>query len=376
MPRNRRMWRLWCEVTDDQYKHWWLVFSSRENPTIVSLLLVEIQELLNNVNSLSVAREFHYPESEQLLSDPRSESTFFNSGYHNQAFCIVTRCTKSYGYCRKRWKDHLLKKNFLLQFSTTQECGIFISKTWFQRQQGEQWKGNRWIRRLKHFTSNVESCWLVYSHSCMMDFLRTLFLQEWNLGLFLTRWNFKVWSFWNFLEFVRDCQGSKCAGLGLAHFFISFSLQFAVQLSVWHRSIGERLSGGPAVCASLHLILSQSWKVNLRNEVRPRTAALKITMQFFKEVEIANQLTNISLCDRFWGKISLISKCLMCWLLLHWESSSTCRHVSERERVSKERAQKNTTDSHEDDKIAHMIFENFRATGANEAVERLSDFSG
>ena len=36
--------------------------------------------------------------------------------------------------------------------------------------------------------------------------------------------------------------------------------QVGVQLTVWHRSIDERLPGGPAVSASSHLISSPRWK--------------------------------------------------------------------------------------------------------------------
>ena len=43
----------------------------------------------------------------------------------------------------------------------------------------------------------------------------------------------------------------------------------------------------------------------------------------------------------------------------------------EKEYVSKSSALKSTTDSYEGDKIAYMIYEHFRATGAYEAVQGL-----
>ena len=36
----------------------------------------------------------------------------------------------------------------------------------------------------------------------------------------------------------------------------------------------------------------QSWKLNFRTEVSMRTADLQVTMQWIKEIEVANQLTN------------------------------------------------------------------------------------
>ena len=47
--------------------------------------------------------------------------------------------------------------------------------------------------------------------------------------------------------------------------------------------------------------------------------------------------------------------------------------VSEKESVSKSNALKNTTDSHEGRQNAYIIYEHYRATGAFEAVQGLSD---
>ena len=43
----------------------------------------------------------------------------------------------------------------------------------------------------------------------------------------------------------------------------------------------------------------------------------------------------------------------------------------EKEYVSKSSVLKSTNDSYQGDKIAHMIYEHFRATGAYEAVQGL-----
>ena len=51
------------------------------------------------------------------------------------------------------------------------------------------------------------------------------------------------------------------------------------------------------------------------------------------------------------------------------------RHVRFRKRVSvEEQRAQSTTDSFEGDKIAYMIYEHFRATGAKKTVQGLSDF--
>ena len=87
-----------------------LSMHQERNPTTVSQLLAQIRELQKKVNSLSDAREYYDPEtanSEQLLSDPRSQSTLEHSESQNRAlprFWIAARYIECYGYCRKRFE--------------------------------------------------------------------------------------------------------------------------------------------------------------------------------------------------------------------------------------------------------------------------------
>ena len=69
-----------------------------------------------------------------------------------------------------------------------------------------------------------------------------------------------------------------------------------------------------------------------------------------------------------------LSICLMRWLCLHWKDFSTCIFTSAKEKVSKSSVLKKKKDRFlRGRQIAYMVYEHFRATGATEAVQGLSD---
>ena len=118
----------------------------------------------------------------------------------------------------------------------------------------------------------------------------------------------------------------------------------------------------------------QSWKVNIKTEVCSKTADLHLTMHWIKEIECAKSIdelmTSRSIVERtdfpdfdmLDAMIASASKKLL----------NTYIHFRKRVSVEEQRAQKY-------DRIlrgrqsAYKIYEHFRATGAHEAVQGLSD---
>ena len=85
-----------------------LSLRQERNPTTVSQLLTQIQDLQNKVNSLSDTREFFLRswDSEHLWSDPRSQSTLYFSDSQNHPlprFWIAAQYTEFNGTFRKRF---------------------------------------------------------------------------------------------------------------------------------------------------------------------------------------------------------------------------------------------------------------------------------
>ena len=113
----------------------------------------------------------------------------------------------------------------------------------------------------------------------------------------------------------------------------------------------------------------QSWKVNFKTEVCSETANPQLTLQWIKDVEVAKSIdvlmTSRSIVGRrdspdydiFDGMIASALKMLL------------DKHAHFRKRV---RAQKYER-FFRGRQIAHTIYEHFRATGAYEAVQGLSD---
>ena len=117
----------------------------------------------------------------------------------------------------------------------------------------------------------------------------------------------------------------------------------------------------------------QSWKVNFKTEGCAKPAFPHITMHWIKEVGSAmltrHLMTGRSIAGRTdcsdYDMLDAIIASALKKLLTHV-------HFRKRESVEEQRAQK-------DDRflrgrqIAHMIYKNFRATRAHEAVQGLSD---
>ena len=117
----------------------------------------------------------------------------------------------------------------------------------------------------------------------------------------------------------------------------------------------------------------QSWKVNFKNEVCTRTADPKITMHWIKEVEIAKSLDELVTSRSIVGRTDFpgfdMFDAMMAPAL---KKLLTQVHFRRRASVEKQRAQKYDRFLR-GRQIAYMIYEHFRATGAYEAVQGLSD---
>ena len=118
----------------------------------------------------------------------------------------------------------------------------------------------------------------------------------------------------------------------------------------------------------------RSWQVNFKTEVCLRTADPQITMHWIKEVEIAKSIgelvTSRSIVERtdfpdFNMLDAMIASALKKLL-------NTQIHFRKRVSVEEHRAQKHDRFLR-GRQIAYMIYEYFRATGAHEAVQGLSD---
>ena len=95
-----------------------LSVQQRRNPTTVSQMMAQIQDLQNKVNFLSGAREFYDPESgEQLWSDPRSWSNFYDSEFQNFAalrLWIAAKYTEFHRYYGKRFRKTTCSRRTIL----------------------------------------------------------------------------------------------------------------------------------------------------------------------------------------------------------------------------------------------------------------------
>ena len=166
------------------------------NPTTVSQVMTQNQDLQNKVNYLSDAREFHDPEcgsSSGATHVPDQTSTILNSR-------TLPRCDsglpRTHRICvRVFWEtfvnDHLLKKDNPPQSSTIQRIWHLHLKMWdliFQRQPGEKMK--RVSLDTPLFLTVV--WWII----------REFLLRNGILENFLTLWNFKVGSLTSGLKFL------------------------------------------------------------------------------------------------------------------------------------------------------------------------------
>ena len=137
---NRGILRLWVR--------WWLRFGNYRTKWIPC----QMQE-----NFRSWIRE-------QLWSDPRSWSNFYDSESQNFAvlrFWIAARHKMVRVLREAFWSTTCSRRTAIYNLPHWKEFGIFTSgiETWYFR---ERWKENHWIRRFHHFTSKVKvECWII-----------------------------------------------------------------------------------------------------------------------------------------------------------------------------------------------------------------------
>ena len=112
------------------------------NPTTVSQLMAQILEFQNKVNSLSPdTREIR----EQLRSNPRSWSSFYDSEFQDSAtlrFWIAARFAELYEYSGRRfWTSTCSRRIIFYNLQLFKEFGIFLSdiETWYCG-----WSRTRW----------------------------------------------------------------------------------------------------------------------------------------------------------------------------------------------------------------------------------------
>ena len=159
-----------------------------------------------------------------------------------------------------------------------------------QRQQGEKWIGNRWIRRFNHLTSKVVECWIILVELILTVawwINRDFQYRKRTLDNSQTLWNFKAGKSTSRLKYVRKqpilrwlCTGSK-------------------------------------------------------------------------KLRLQSQLTNLWHRDRLWSElISLTSICLMRWLRLPWKKGSQHAHsLPKNSKCRRAACSEVTTYSYEEDKL-------------------------
>ena len=106
-----------------------------------------------------------------------------------------------------------------------------------------------------------------------------------------------------------------------------------------------------------HAMEFQSWKLNFRTEVCMRPAESQVTLLWIKEF-VSYSIDELVTSRSITGQHNFLA---------------TRSQSSERELVSKSNELKIPTDSYEEDKNAYLIYEYFRATGAYETAQGLSD---
>ena len=118
----------------------------------------------------------------------------------------------------------------------------------------------------------------------------------------------------------------------------------------------------------------QSWKVNLKTEVCSKTADPHVTMHWVKEVEIAKSIDDLMTSRSIVGRTEFTDYDLLDAMNASALKKLLDRHVYFRRRVSVEEQRAQRYDRFlRGSQIAHMIYEHFRANGAYEAVQGLSD---
>ena len=120
----------------------------------------------------------------------------------------------------------------------------------------------------------------------------------------------------------------------------------------------------------------QSWRVNFKNDVCTRTADPQLAVHWIQEVEIAKSMDELVTSRSIVGRtdfpdIDMIDAMIASALK---RLLNTQIHFRKRASVEEQRAQKHDRFSRERE-IAYVIYEHFRAAGAYEAVQGLTQTS-
>ena len=117
----------------------------------------------------------------------------------------------------------------------------------------------------------------------------------------------------------------------------------------------------------------QSWKVNFETEVCSNSAYPHLTMHWIKEVEIAKSVDDLMTSRPITGRTDFPDYDMLDAMIASaLKKLLTTVHFRKRVSVEEQRAQ--TYDRFLRGRhIAYMVYEHFRATGACEAVQGLSD---
>ena len=116
----------------------------------------------------------------------------------------------------------------------------------------------------------------------------------------------------------------------------------------------------------------QSWKVNFKTEVCPKTAYLHLTMHWIKEVEMAKSNDELKTSRSIVGRTDFPDFDMLHAMIASALKRLLDKHIRFRKRVSVEEQRAQNFDRFlRGRQIAYMIYEHFRATGAYEAVQGL-----
>ena len=114
------------------------------------------------------------------------------------------------------------------------------------------------------------------------------------------------------------------------------------------------------------------WKVNYKTKGCAHSQCLTITLPRIKEVEIANSMDDLMTSKSTEGNNFSNYEILDAKIAHALKKNISSVHFRRRVSVEEQRAQKHDR-SLRGRQVAYMVYEYFRATGADEAVQCLSD---
>ena len=310
--------RICCEETDrarpvriDD-----LSLHQERNPTTVSQLLTQIQDWQNKANSLSDAREFY---------DPETASSSGASHVPSRPSAIPSPRTMP---CRDSGLPHDTRKTTGTSRNVCERLPAREGQT----------------KTLFNNSKNLATSSLELRHSrkyqATGEWNETRTAEFVNTCTTLPKWRWNHLSYWwNLFSRWNDWL-SEILVFGRENF-----------LTLWNFKAGKSTS-------KLKYVQNQQILISQCNGP--------------KKFEIAKSIDELMTSRSITGRRDFSGyDSLMRWLRLHWKDFSTSMFAFVKEYVSKSSVLKSTTDSCEGDKIAYMIYEHFRATGAYDVVQGL-----